>query len=51
MAEKLSLVCVLRLLIGKDMKDTIAESMDNSITDMDKFFNFGSVVTALISIL
>ena len=46
MAEKLSLVCVLRLLIGKDMKDTIAESVEVLVAKSNSFKDFDLVVTA-----
>ncbi len=47
MAEKLSLVCVLRELIGKDMKNTVAESMEVLVAKSNPFKDFYFVVTAL----
>ena len=47
MAEKLSLVCALRELIGKDMKNTIAESMEVLVAKSNPFKDFYFVVTAL----
>ena len=46
MAEKLSLVCVLRELISKDMKNTVAKSMEVLITKSNSFKDFDFVVTA-----
>ena len=46
MAEKLSLVCVLRELIGKDMKNTVAESMEVLVAKSNPFKDFDLVVTA-----
>ena len=46
MAEKLSLVCLLRELIGKDMKNTVAESMEILVTKSNSFKGFDLVVTA-----
>jgi len=47
MAEKLSLVCVLRELIGKDMKNMVAESMEVLVAKSNPFKDFYFVVTAL----
>ena len=46
MAEKLSLVCILRELISKDMKNTVAKSMEVLITKSNSFKDFDLVVTA-----
>ena len=46
MAEKLSLVCVLRELISKDMKNTVAKSIEVLIAKSDSFKDFDLVVTA-----
>ena len=46
MAEKLSLVCLLRELIGKDMKNTVAKSMEVLVTKSNSFKDFDLVVTA-----
>ena len=46
MAEKLSLVCLLRELIGKDMKNTVTESMEVLVTKSNSFKDFDLVVTA-----
>ena len=47
MAEKLSLVCVLRELISKDMKNTVAKSIEVLIAKSNSFKDFDLVVTAL----
>ena len=46
MAEKLSLVCVLRELISKDMKNTVAKSIEVLIAKSNSFKYFDFVVTA-----
>ena len=47
MAEKLSLVCVLRELIGKYMKNTVAKSIEVLKAKRNSFEDFNFVVTAL----
>ena len=46
MAEKLSLVCVLRELIGKDMKNTVAKSIEVLKAKRNSFEDFNFVVAA-----
>ena len=47
MAEKLSLVCVLRELISKDMKNTVAKSIEVLIAKSNSFKDFDLIVAAL----
>ena len=47
MVEKLSLVCVLRELISKDMKNTVAKSMEVLVTKSNSFKYFDLIVAAL----
>ncbi len=46
MAEKLSLVCVLRELISKHMKNVVTKSIEVLIAKSDSFEDFDLVVTA-----